>query len=73
MTKEEFKQVFDSGNDEKLRLAIAVMNKEHTFKELSIFACVSNSSFQGLTRRLKLTSNKKRVRKSNTMFLEGGR
>ncbi|PCJ54104.1 MAG: hypothetical protein COA79_22170 [Planctomycetota bacterium] len=73
MTKEEFKQIYESGDLEKLRETIVEMNKEYTFKELSIFACANYASFQGIAKRLNIKSNPKRVRTANRFKLEGSR
>ncbi|PCJ56366.1 MAG: hypothetical protein COA79_18890 [Planctomycetota bacterium] len=69
MTKEEFKFIYDSGDDKKLREVIVEMNKEHTFKELSTFAWVTYSSFQVKVKKLSLTSNKKVVKRRTNISL----
>ncbi|PCJ51383.1 MAG: hypothetical protein COA79_26430 [Planctomycetota bacterium] len=73
MTKEEFKFIYESGDDVKLRETIVEMNKEHTFRELSLFACVTYNEFRGITKRLNIKSNLKRVKTARRFKMEGSR
>ena len=69
MNEQEFKQIFDNGDKEEIKLAVEEMNKTYTITKIAEFAQRSTNSFRNYCNRIGVKPNRKLAQKHSVAHL----